>query len=64
MSPVEHYSTHSAQMYVTRVPTLGSPTDGGVPERVLTIRRGYTSDSVTQTPSTVKPSDEQRNFLS
>jgi hypothetical protein len=66
MSPVDHYSTHSTEMYVTRVPALGSPTDGGVPEHVLTIRRDYTSDSETQTPPTVyvKSSDEVRNLLS
>ena len=51
-------------MYVTRVPTIGSPTDGGVPEHVLTIRRGYMSDSETRTLSTVRPSNEQRNLLS
>jgi hypothetical protein len=66
MSPIEHYSTYSTEMYATRVPALGSPTDGDVPEHVLTIRRDHTSDSETQTPSTVfvKPPDEQRNLLS
>ena len=67
MSPVDHYTTHSTEMYAARVPALGSPADDiddGVPEHVLTIRRDYTNDSETETPSTVKPSDEQRNLLS
>jgi len=63
MSPVDHYSIHRTDMQFTSVPAPGSPTDGGVPEHVLTIRRDYTSDS--QTPSTVymKPSDEERSLL-
>ena len=64
MSPVDHYTTHSTEMYAARVPTLGSPLDDGEPEHVLTIRRDYTNDSETETPSTVKLSDEQTNLLS
>ncbi|KAN0129146.1 hypothetical protein V8E53_013017 [Lactarius tabidus] len=62
MSPVEHYS--SPKLQFARVPGLGPPRASGTPRHVVTIHREYTSDFVTQIPSTVlmKSSDEESSL--
>jgi hypothetical protein len=64
MSPVEHYSTHPAEMKLARVPALGPARAGSTPRHVVTIHREYTSDFVTQIPSKVsmKISDEESSL--
>jgi hypothetical protein len=52
MSPVEHYSTPLAGMPFARVPEIGPARVGSTLQHVVTIHREYTSDFVTQIPST------------
>jgi hypothetical protein len=62
MSPVEHYS--SPKLQFERVPALGPARASSTPRHVVTIHREYTSDFVTQIPSTVlmKSSDEESSL--
>jgi hypothetical protein len=65
MSPVEHYSTPSAEMQFARVPALGPARASTTSRHVLTIHREYTSDFETQIPSTafMRSSDEENRLL-
>jgi hypothetical protein len=66
MSPVEHYSTHSAEMQLTRVSALGSPSYSNISRPVITIQHEYASDSDAQVPSIVftKSADDEKAPLS
>ena len=64
MSPVEHYSTHSAGMQFAHVPALRPLKANNTPRHMLTIHREYTSDFDTHFPSTalMKSSDEENGL--
>ena len=67
MSPVEHFSTHSARMPFARGSTFGRPSESSIPPPVFTIHREYVTDFESQIPSTARSTayslDEEKKLL-
>ena len=66
MSPVEYYSTHSANgTQFVHGPAIGLPRDDNMARPVLTIHREYVTDCDAQIPTTVfmQSFDEEKRLL-